>query len=478
MEKLKVGLVGSSQLSFPGDKTGRFARSADEMREFAECFGFDLYVYPETIIAEPDAERAVKAVEGEAVDFLLLQTTSYSAGHLIPHFARAKVMALGLWAIPEGTKDGVMPLNSFCSVNMYSGIIGHYVAPFDLPFKWFFGDKGSPFLDERLRVSIAALTCIKRLKASKLALVGGVAPGFNDLLYDESKLLKMFEGMKLNRLHEFGELRDRAMSFTDGEIGATVESMVSRARCIHPKAAAKIGINARFYKAFGEFAEENGYDALAISCWPAFGDQFDFSPCALLGQLNEEGVAAACEGDLVSAVCMLMLRYLAEDVTTLMDLVNFDETDETILLWHCGPTAKQFCAGFDLDLNYSGRPHEKGMIDPNGNGVVRQMVFKPGKATVARLDAGLEKMLLMTGDFIDRDKPSHKGSRGWLENVHLSGEKISVRDLVNTVLTSRFPHHYPVVMGDFTKEIAEICAWMGLGQIEKIPYRDFMQNRP
>ncbi|MDR1669135.1 MAG: hypothetical protein LBR76_04180 [Oscillospiraceae bacterium] len=473
MVTLKIGLVGSSQLSFPGDKAGRFARSAAELADLAKQFRVELYVYPDSVITEEDAETAVRTIEKNRVDFLLWQTTSYSAGQLVPVFAKADVMGLGLWAIPEGTDNGVMPLNSFCSINMYSGIIGHYLGRYAKKFKWFFGDKGHPFFDERLRVTVAALRCIKRLKASRLALIGGVAPGFNDLLFDEAKLLHLFDGMKLNRLHEFAELKKRALSYPSDQIAALAESMSGCARCVHPKAAPLMETNARFYRAYTDFVKENQYDGVAVSCWPAFGEQFEFSVCAVLGQLNEEGTVAACEGDLVSAVCMLMLRYLSESAVTLMDLVNFDETDQSVLLWHCGPTAKQFCQNYDLDLNYSGRPHEFGMADPFGNGVTRDMVFNPGIATVARLDASLDKMLMLSGSFLDREKPSHKGSRGWMDTLRMNGRPVVVRDLINTVIASRFPHHYPVVYGSYEKEIMEICAWLGLGQVEEIPYEDY-----
>jgi len=470
----RIGLVGCSQLSFPGDKTGRFAKSAEDLKGFAASWKFDLYVYPESVITEEDAERAVRAVEEQKVDLLLVQTTSYSSGYLVPVFARANVMGMGLWAIPEGTADGVMPLNSFCSINMYAGIIGHYAQP-EKKFKWFFGDRGSPFFDERLRITVAALRCIKKLKSSRLALVGGVAPGFNDLLFDESRLLRLFEGMKLNRLHEFSELRERALSYPAEQMAAVAKQMAQCACSIHPKAQGMLDVNARFYQAYTDFIAENKYDAVAVSCWPAFGDQFDFSVCAVLGQLNEEGTVAACEGDLISAVCMLMLSYLADDASTLMDLVNFDESDESVLLWHCGPSARQFCKSYALDLNYSGRPHEFGMADPNGNGITRDMVFAPGKATVARLDASLENMLLLEGDIQQEGKPSHKGSRGWMEHLKLNGSPIAVRDLVNTILVRRLPHHYPVIMGNWTKEVSEICAWLGIGKLEPVPYEDCLQ---
>ena len=156
MQSLKVGLVSSSQLSFPGDKKSVYEASAQKLRALSGQLGFELYVHPGTVITPDDGYAAVKALEGEGVDFILLQCTSFSAGALAPIFARARA-ALGLWAIPEHADHGVLPFNSFCTINMYSGIIGHYLKDYNIPIKWFFGDVEDPLFRGRLAVTVRAL---------------------------------------------------------------------------------------------------------------------------------------------------------------------------------------------------------------------------------------------------------------------------------------------------------------------------------
>lgn len=62
-----------------------------------------------------------------------------------------------------------------------------------------------------------------------------------------------------------------------------------------------------------------------------------------------------------------------------------------------------------------------------------------------------------------------------MENLKLDGEPISALDLTNTVLSCQFPHHFPVVYGDFTDELMELTAWMKLGLVKKVPYQDYLQ---
>ena len=102
----KVMLIGTSQLSFPGDKAGRFHKAAEELKVFLADLGASLVVYPENVIAAEDAKRSLTMVHAEKPDFLLVQNTSYSAGFLAMVYGKAGYL-LGQWAIPEGGVDEI-----------------------------------------------------------------------------------------------------------------------------------------------------------------------------------------------------------------------------------------------------------------------------------------------------------------------------------------------------------------------------------
>ena len=57
MQSLKVGLVSSSQLSFPGDKKSVYEASAQKLRALSGQLGFELYVHPGTVIT-PSRRRS------------------------------------------------------------------------------------------------------------------------------------------------------------------------------------------------------------------------------------------------------------------------------------------------------------------------------------------------------------------------------------------------------------------------------------
>ncbi len=479
MRKLKVGLVGSSQLSFPGDKEGVFARTSEGVKRLSREWDFDLYIYGQKVISSEDGYKAVKMLEEESVDFVLLQCTSFSAGSLAPIFARIKNAFLGLWAIPEFASQGVVPFNSLCGINMYASIIGHYLKAYQVPVKWYFGDVEDELFLNRFGITVRALRAVKNMKQSSIALIGGIAPGFDDLYDDERKLLKRFDGMRVNRLHEYDEIRKLAKCMEADRVKSRMEEETAMANGFRdPIAQEKMEINARYALAYEAFARERGYDALAVSCWPKFQDDSMYSICAVVGELNDRGIVTSCEGDLVSAVSMLFLKYIADDITMLMDMSAVDIRDDTVLFWHCGPASRRFCekSGFTYSLNYTGTAHAPEEKEISGTGTVRDMVFDPGEITIARLTVECDKLFVATAEFLDSEKPSFYGSRGWAGSLTLNRQSVSARDFLNTVLVQRFQHHYPIVKGDYSREVLEAGAWLGLRTTEKVPYEDYMQN--
>ena len=341
---------------------------------------------------------------------------------------------------------------------------------------------------------MAALRAIKKMQHSNVALIGGIAPGFNDLYDDERKLIRLFDGIRINRLHEYGELKDIAHSIPQDEVDAKVALLKAEANAINGAIDEQINevdpakevrkmslleVNARYALAYDKFLEKFKYDALAVSCWPKFQDDYLFSVCAVVGEINDKGVVCGCEGDLTSTISQLLLSYIANDITMLMDLSAIDEKDDSVMMWHCGPASKRFCEdkGYSYSLNYSGKDHEGRDLDHAvGTGITRDMVFDEDKYTIARLTGESNKMLVASGVMQDGEKASYCGSRGWLGKLQLNRKDISALDFFNTIMVHGFQHHFPMVKGDYTEEVMEVMAWLGLEGLEAVPYENYLQR--
>lgn len=465
MLKIKVGLVSSKDASFIGDSKERFGRSVEELKRKSKELGFNLHVVNTPVFNEAEAKQAVNECEHQNVDFLLLQITACSAGTLIPIFARITNARLGIWAIPEEATEGPSPFNSFVGLTFYAGIIGHYIKERDIPFKWFYGNADEEMFQARLSVTVKALTALKNLCDSKIALIGGVSNGFGDLYFDERSIKKTFPGIKISQYNEYREIRDKALSYKTDQVAKAAEDFVREAQGISETCKPYVDSNVRIYMAYKEYIEEYGCDALALNCIYKLQEDFKTNLCAVIAKLNDNGTVVACEGDLMGAISMLLLKYLTGNETTLMDFPQFDEKDNSILMWHCGSTAKCFACDecFTYRTSYSGMP------------IVRDLSFKPGHVTMARIAGEADRVFIADGKVI-KNKNSFVGSHGWVGDLRLNREKISAIDFVNTVLVSKFHHHYPVVLSNTTKEICEIASWLSLKLVKKVPYQDYFQN--
>ena len=83
--------------------------------------------------------------------------------------------------------------------------------------------------------------------------------------------------------------------------------------------------------------------------------------------------------------------------------------------------------------------------------------------------------MVLQGHIQAPGKKSLTGSRGWFDQLKFNGSDIGALDLINTIQSNGFQHHYPVVPGDFTQEIKEFAAWLDLRHIPRIPYEDCLQ---
>ena len=474
--RIKIGMVGTSQLSFPGPKEKVYALITKQMEKNAQDMSFDLVSYPKQVITEADAREAVAFMEAEKIDLLLVLNVSYSAGFLVPIFYRIKNAKVGIWSIPE-VQQGPVMFNSFCSNNMYQGINDKYLRDYGIKAKWFFGYADDPRFLRRLEVTVKALSAIKKLKSSRVALIGGFAPGFYDLYFDERSVFSKLDGIYINRLHEYDEIIKMAEKVTDNDIKAYREELVRDNIRMTPRAAGLSDFALKMYVAYRRFVDENQYDAIAISCWPKFQDDYKYSVCSTIGMLNDDKTVAACEGDLMSAISMIALQEMSNESTILMDFSAFDEADDSVLMWHCGPASKKFCrtTGYSLGENYSGMAHPADSIF--GTGVVRDMEFDPGKASVFRFSGDMESYINLTGTFVGNTKASNCGSRGWLGDLRLNGKPISALNFTNTILSGGFEHHYPIAWGDLSDEIAEMNKWLGIKPIKEIPYENYLQDK-
>lgn len=466
----KIGLVGVMSTPFRGDKQRYYQQHREAVETLSRVWDFEFHAVSDGVYNTAQAQQAARELQDWGADFVLLQTSSFASGNFLYPLADLDAR-LGLWAVPEGppSEEGGLPLNSFTAANMYNSILKQYLTGYQKPVKWFFGNPGQRYFDERLKLTVQALRVLINLPGTRIALIGGVAPSFDNVRVDERILLEKL-GIKILHL-ELDEVLQKAQSFSLQDIKEEMEAIQTTAASLDDRFQPMLEKTARVSWALQEMASEFEFDATALSCWPKFQSDYQLAVCSVMGRLNSQGLIAACEGDIPSAVSMLTLHLLTGgDIVTLMDLVTIDPNDDSVLLWHCGPTPPALADEKGVTMEplwlFDGE-------DGSQIGLHNDLVLKPGPATILGFTPNFDHMLILEGQ-IDNQKPSYKGSRGWFRELHMHGNGITAPELVQTLMRSGYQHHYPLSYGSLGRAAQEVCGWLGIAPIEIQAYTDYL----
>ena len=471
MEKLGVGLVGAYFPNFAAEQYGVYQRAVAALEELAAEWDFDLVVVEAGVQTAEQAEMARRQLEDAGIDFVLVQASSFALGDVILPLARMDI-PLGLWAVPEPLLEGEIPLNSLAGFNLFSSIIRLHLRERSVPFKWFYGQADDVRFRRRLRLTVQALAALKRLSQARIALVGDVAPTFYNLGYDAAAIEARL-GVKIEQ-RQIDDIFSLAKGYSTERVTTVVEEMKAGA-CEVLVTDSWLERTGRVYLALRELADEGGYDALAVRCWPEFQEELaGIGPCAAIAWLNETGIPTACEGDVPGALSMLALHCACEEPVTMTDLVAITEEQGLVQLWHCGPAPPGFADEEGQRLTYHPTLDRAKPPDAPRSGVSSDLVFAPGPATILRFSQTADAMFLMSADVVKGPTRGYDGSRGWLTNFQMDGETLSIPDLMETIVYYGLEHHYPLAQGDWADVFHEMGGWIGMQMLQKVSYKDYL----
>jgi len=170
-----------------------------------------------------------------------------------------------------------------------------------------------------------------------------------------------------------------------------------------------------------------------------------FTPCLTHALLKDQGLPAACEGD-VNALMAMMLEMYVSDKSVYMGNPFFNKEENTLRLKHSNCSLKM--NGF----NTANTPYDIHSFAESGFGVTLRHDFKQYKGTpctVARFDPSGMKILVTKGDLI-----TGIGNEGFGCEQSVT---LEVPDCYEFWRSSQnYGHHFSLVYGDYTQEIREL----------------------
>ncbi len=206
---------------------------------------------------------------------------------------------------------------------------------------------------------------------------------------------------------------------------------------------------ARLGVVIDELIEEYDLQAIGLRCWDELEKKYGVAPCLILGELNERGIAAACELDITNAVMMRAITLAANHPTMLLDVNNnYLDCDDKVIFFHCGPAPASMMQG-------------KGKIEEH-------LMFR--KSYGEGSGVGINKGKLMVGDVTVGSLKTENGricafvSEGKLTDDELPEvffgcgrvfEKTRACDMLKYMATNGYRHHIAVTRGNFASAVEE-----------------------
>ena len=445
MRNLKIGVFAFTKASWLTPK----------IEKIVETTVGNLRTLPDTEILfdglvcdEASSIRQAEAFMAARVDAVVMYFVTFPAGAMIPAAASRLNVPILLLANPEVPGPGKMwEQNSFCGANMAAHGLNRlrkqYSFTFALPEE----------AAAKLAAPVAAVRAIAGLKDLKLGLAGGRVPGFYTSNFDELQLRRDF-GTTVEVL-DLLEVVETARALAGPELDEARKTVQANAASCFQVGDNDLELAARLFGAFVAVAKKYRLTGYAVRCWPELSDIFGIAPCAVLGMLSNCGLGTSCEGDVNGAVTMKLLEYLANGgIAFFVDLISFDETDNTGVIWHCGAAPTKLCRDFK---ETTFRMHMR-VDGGDKKGLTCDFPLKPGRVTIAKFDTdadGKNRMLIVPGEAVDTE-------------AFLRGNPLRVRfdapaqKVIDTVMDRGFEHHYSVIHADVVQPLKIFCKWLGI----------------
>lgn len=121
----------------------------------------------------------------------------------------------------------------------------------------------------------------------------------------------------------------------------------------------------KVYLVLKSIVKDHNLDALSLRCFDLI-KELKTTGCYALAQLNNEGICASCEGDIVSLLGMIWVKQITGQISWMANPAKIDIQQKELLLAHC-------TIAFNLIENYTIRSHFESGIGVGISGKLPQI---------------------------------------------------------------------------------------------------------
>jgi L-fucose isomerase-like protein len=206
-------------------------------------------------------------------------------------------------------------------------------------------------------------------------------------------------------------------------------------------------------------------DALSLRCWIEIEKELKISPCVILSEINDRGIAAACELDVCNAVAMRALSLASGNPSTCLDWNNnYADDPDKCILFHCGPVPQKMMTAKGLVIDHP--MFVKSLGEGCGFGCnTGRISASPITFASAKTDAGKLHFYLGGGEFTGDVIPDEFFGCAGVAKIDGLQKKLQ------SIGYSGYRHHVSVTFGEVGKAVNE--AFVRYLKYECMPLDDF-----
>lgn len=187
----------------------------------------------------------------------------------------------------------------------------------------------------------------------------------------------------------------------------------------------------KVYGALRDISIKYDLNGLTVNCFDML-DTVKTTGCIAMSFLNDEGIAAGCEGDIPSLISMFILNKLTGEKVFMANPSSINMEENSIILSHCTiPTS--MCTSFSLDTHFE-----------SGIGIGIKGEIPLGEATIFKLSNTLDEYFVSSMN-IKENLNDKKLCRTQIKAV--------LDENVKYFLKAPLGNHHLIITGDYTEII-------------------------
>lgn len=401
---------------------------------------------PEDLLLSIDALKAF--IGQHQPDLVIVQNVTFANSNYGTEIFKRLKAPMILWTLREPVIDGGrLRLNSLTGA-FSAGNAFRHMRPSER-LLYLFGSPEEETVKKTLHQMISAALVKHEMNDMNLLMIGHTPQGFG---FGRALDLEMAKTFGVNLLAiESRELTQIAKTMKADE--ATEAEAIASKRMVKLDQTDKTNRVDFFklYQVYKQYIKDHNIKAIASRCWPDFFTDYGTPVCGVLGMLNDDAVAAACEADAYGALSMFIGQRLSGQPTFLGDPVSLDEAENTMTFWHCGTGA---CSLARPDTGALTGVHPNRKIGPT-----MEFGFKASeKATIfriGRLPNGQFRALILKAEILD--KPKQFSGTSMVVAV-----KPEVKSLVGRLVKEGWEPHFVIVYQDVVEELSYLAEMLNI----------------